>query len=103
MVTGIFDGGAPPQFALLQNYPNPFNPTTTIRFVLPATVHTELAIFDVSGRRVITLLNRPMPNGQVSVTWNGRDHNGNTVSSGVYFYRIIAGADVQTRKMVLLK
>ncbi len=44
-----------------------------------------------------------MPNGESSVTWDGRDRNGHEVSSGVYFYRLIAGSDVETRKLVLLK
>jgi len=101
--TGIFDGKVPSKLALGQNYPNPFNPTTTIDFVLPATMHTELAIFDVRGRRVVTLLNRSMSDGVASVTWDGRDQNGVPVSSGIYFYRLVAGTTVQTRKMVLLK
>jgi len=71
--------------------------------VLPAPMHVELAVFNVSGQRVVTLLSRNMNAGAVIVTWDGKDHNGAAVSSGVYFYRLIAGAEVQTRKMVLLK
>jgi len=101
--TGISDRGAPRQVSLEQNYPNPFNPTTTIRFTLSTRVHAELAVFDVRGRRMVTLLDRSMPGGAVTVKWDGRDQSGVAVSSGVYFYRLVAGADVQTRKMVLLK
>jgi len=96
-------GGGPRRYALEQNYPNPFNPSTTIRFVLPARDHAELAVFDVRGRHVVTLLDRSVPGGLVSVTWDGRDQHGTPVSSGIYFYRLRAGAFTESKRMVLLK
>jgi len=90
-------------FSLEQNHPNPFNPTTTIRFTLPERAQVSLAVFDVRGRRIATLVDREMPAGLSRVEWDGRDRRGTQVSSGVYFYRIVAGSHVETRKMVLLK
>ncbi len=100
--TGIGDRGRSP-FALDQNVPNPFNPTTTITFSLPSAAMTELSIYDVAGRCLATLISRNMPAGRASVQWDGDDDVGNRVASGVYFYRLRAGENVETRKMVLLK
>ena len=83
--------------------PNPFNPTTTISFSIPAPGFVELLVYDVSGRPVATLVRRHMPAGRSSVPWNGRNDGGSPVSTGVYFYRLRAGADAQTKKMILLK
>lgn len=106
-VTGSPTGATatPPSttFSLEQNIPNPFNPTTTIRFTLPARARVNLAVFDVSGRRITTLVDREMPAGLSTVEWDGRDSHGRQVSSGVYFYRIMEGSNVETRKMLLLK
>ncbi len=92
-----------PGFALEQNSPNPFNPNTTIRFTLPERSTVDLTIYDVGGRRVVTLVRQTKTAGRHSVDWNGRDNRGDEVSSGVYFYRLSAGSKTQTRKMVLLK
>jgi pimeloyl-ACP methyl ester carboxylesterase len=89
--------------ALVQNFPNPFNPTTTIAFSLARRSHVVLAIYDVRGALVRTLINGPQPAGLAHVSWDGSDGRGNTVSSGVYFYRLVAGSFQATRKMVLLK
>ncbi len=93
----------PERFRLYQNHPNPFNPATTIRFDLPAPAHARLDIFNILGQRVTTLLDRDMPAGSHAVRWDGRDGNGRAVASGVYFYRLNAGTDVDKRKMILLK
>jgi hypothetical protein len=99
------ESGPPPvtEYALMQNVPNPFNPSTTIRFDLVEQVHVKLHIFDVSGRRVKTLLDRIVPGGRRSVVWNGRNDQGELVSSGVYFYRIDTGGWTKTRKLVFVK
>ena len=89
--------------ALHQNVPNPFNPVTTIRFDLPWREQVRLVVFDVSGRLVRVLTDGAMEPGRKSVTWNGRDSQRNLVASGVYFYRLVAGDFVQTKKMVLLR
>jgi len=88
---------------LEQNVPNPFNPTTTIAFEIYEAADVELAVFDVTGARVTTLLHRHMQAGRSTIIWNGRNEHGNSVGSGVYFYRLRAGPRVLTRKMVLLK
>ena len=93
----------PVHYALEQNYPNPFNPTTTIRFELPEDAHTRIAIYDLLGREIVLLENRPFHAGYHQVIWQGRDTYGNTVPSGMYFYRMEANGFSSTRKMVFLK
>lgn len=88
---------------LAQNSPNPFNPTTTIRFVLSETERVLVSIFDGNGKRVCTLLDGVRSYGPHEITWDGRDDEGASVSSGVYFYRLTAGAFTESKKMVLLK
>ena len=93
----------PAHYVLEQNYPNPFNPTTTIRFELPEDAHTRIAIYDLLGREIVLLENRPFHAGYHQVIWQGRDTYGNTVPSGMYFYRMEANGFSSTRKMVFLK
>ncbi len=88
---------------LEQNSPNPFNPQTAIRFSLDSRQSVKLAVYDVNGRLVRMLENGVKEVGTHSVTWDGRDNAGATVSSGVYFYRLEAGKFSQTKKMVMLK
>lgn len=103
--TAIGDTPATPtEFALHPCAPNPFNPITTIRYDIPTSgAHVEISVYDVTGRRVRTLVDRAQSGGRQLVTWDGRDDRGQGVASGVYFYRMSAGSFVQTRKMVLLK
>jgi flagellar hook assembly protein FlgD len=93
----------PGKLALYQNYPNPFNPTTTIAFWLPEKSSVTLAVYDVDGRLVNTLVDEELDKGMKQFPWNGTDSRGSTVSSGVYFYKLQAGSKELTRKMVLLK
>jgi len=88
---------------LEQNSPNPFNPQTAIRFTLDAKQNVTLAVYDVSGRLVRMLASGTQDVGTHSITWDGRDSAGSTVSSGVYFYRLDAGKFSATKKMVMLK
>jgi hypothetical protein len=90
-------------FSLGQNYPNPFNPRTTIRFSLPYKSLVDLRVYDVAGGLVKTILAEEFPAGLHTTTWDGTDRRGSAVASGVYFYKIVAGPDVATRKMVLLR
>jgi len=91
------------QSRLFQNEPNPFNPSTRIRFVLGRDEHVHLAVYDIAGRLVCTLLNRRMAaGGTSSVDWNGTDRWGQQVRSGVYFYRITTPTFSETRKLTLL-
>lgn len=101
---GIEDISAlPKEFALNQNYPNPFNPTTFIKYDLPKVAIVKIVIYDLMGREVRTLLNEKQNAGYKSITWNGRDNNGNMVSSGIYIYQMITDEFQKTRKMMLLK
>ncbi|MBD3367126.1 MAG: hypothetical protein GF405_02985 [Candidatus Eisenbacteria bacterium] len=99
--TGI---GDPARFALAQNTPNPFNPVTTIRYSVPADAREAmLAVYDVSGRHVTTLVDGPSEPGEHAAVWNGTDASGRPVASGVYLYRYEAGGRRDTGRMVLLK
>lgn len=88
----------PERFELNQNYPNPFNPATTLSFVLDHSSFVSLKIYDVFGREVRTLINEYQPEGYKSMTFDA----GN-LPSGVYFYRLRAGAFSETKKMLLLR
>ena len=78
------NGGKPHAFRLYANYPNPFNPATSIRFDLAAAGFVTIAVYDVNGRLVRTLLSEPRTTGSYSVKWDGRDSSGNPVPSGIY-------------------
>ncbi len=91
------------QFALEQNHPNPFNPVTRIDFSLARAEQVTVALYDVSGRLVRTLVDRRLGAGVHSTEWDGRDKGGNAVAGGVYFYRLTAGNRTLTRKAVLFK
>ncbi|MFQ5510959.1 MAG: T9SS type A sorting domain-containing protein [Candidatus Krumholzibacteriia bacterium] len=90
---------------LAQNYPNPFNPATTIRYSIREPGHVRLRVYNVAGQLVRTLANElqtPVAGG-FAVTWDGRNEAGSPVSSGIYFYKLVAPGFTRTRKMVLLK
>ncbi|MEI7812546.1 MAG: T9SS type A sorting domain-containing protein [Ignavibacteria bacterium] len=88
----------PDRFELNQNYPNPFNPTTTISYSIPSNEKVSLKIFNLTGKEIAALVNEEKVAGTYKVTFDaGR------LSSGVYFYKIIAGNYVSTKKLVLMK
>ncbi|MDY0152181.1 MAG: M14 family zinc carboxypeptidase [Candidatus Cloacimonas sp.] len=90
--------------ALLPNYPNPFNPSTIISYTLSEpTQAVNLGIYNLKGQIVNTLVSAAQPAGKHSANWNGKDNNGNLVSSGVYLYRLQTPSYTQTRKMLLSK
>ena len=97
------DNIMPKAYVLHQNRPNPFNPSTVIEYQLPSSQHVQLSIYNVLGQRVITLVDEPQTAGFKSVRWNGFDQSGASVASGVYFYRLRAGAFTEARKMILLR
>jgi hypothetical protein len=87
-----------------QNYPNPFNPATTIRYQVARTGPVSLKVYNVSGQLVRTLVDGRVDAGVLhEARWQGVNDAGQSVSSGVYFYKLVAGDFVETRKMVLLK
>jgi hypothetical protein len=102
-VTPKIEVKAPDAFALSQNFPNPFNPETKISYSLPKDAHVTLTIFNIVGQKVKTLVDELQDAGDKSIHWDGKDDNGNQVSSGIYFYRIQAGDYSETKGMVLLK
>jgi Secretion system C-terminal sorting domain len=99
-VTGIkkINNSSPTRFELSQNYPNPFNPTTTIRYQLPNNNLVTLKVYDVLGKELRTLVNEVQNIGSYEVTFDG-----NGLSSGIYFYRLVAGTYSETKKLVLMK
>ena len=88
----------PIEFRLSQNYPNPFNPTTVIKYQIPELGFITLKVYDVMGNEIATLVNKVEDPGYYEVNFNASN-----LASGVYFYRLIAGSFVSTRKMLLLK
>jgi hypothetical protein len=94
---------AAPTAVLHQNAPNPFNPATRIRFELARPGRVVLAVYDLQGSRVRTLVDASLGIGSHFADWNGRDETGRRVGSGAYVYRLEAGDSVQERKLILLK
>ena len=91
-------------FALNQNYPNPFNPSTEISFAVPGSgANVALRIYDVKGKLVRTLVDGFEPSGTRTVTWFGRNDQGQAVASGTYFYQLTSPTFSEKKKMVLLK
>lgn len=90
-------------FEMAQNYPNPFNPSTTIRYGLPQASQVQLNVYDLRGQKIVTLIAGQQSAGWHTVQWNGLNDSGQQVSTGVYFYRLVAGEYVETRKMVVMK
>ena len=88
----------PVRLILSQNYPNPFNPSTQISFELPQSGPVTLEIYDILGRLIDKPVNGTLASGNHQITWNGARY-----SSGVYFYKLTAGANSQVRRMTLTK
>ncbi|MFH1250472.1 MAG: heparinase II/III family protein [bacterium] len=93
----------PTEFNLQQNYPNPFNNTTTINYALKEDSEVKIMIYNCLGENIQTLVNERQQAGYKSVIWNGKDKNGRSIPSGLYFSRMIAGDYIKTSKMILLK
>ena len=100
LLTGLepLPGNLPAGFELAQNYPNPFNPTTTIGFRIPDYGFVSLKVYDITGREVATLVGENLTAGNYKYTWDAKE-----AASGVYYYRLSVGSEVQTRKMMLVK
>jgi hypothetical protein len=89
---------SPVDFSLEQNYPNPFNPSTTIKYSIPRSSRVTIRVFDVLGNEIQTLVNEEKSAGTYELDWNAAN-----LTSGVYYYQMIAGNHISTRKMILLK
>ncbi len=90
-------------FFLSQNYPNPFNPSTTIEYSIPTSERVLIRIYDGLGKELRTILDKEQSSGKHTVVWDGKDTNGNLVSSGIYIYRIDAGGKAESKMMVMVK
>jgi adhesin/invasin len=84
-------------------YPNPFNPTQTVMFTLPRKAAVRLEVFNILGQKVRTLVNSSLPAGDHRVVWDGKNDGAQSMSTGVYFYRLMADGQYQTHKTMLLK
>jgi hypothetical protein len=93
----------PEDYELMQNYPNPFNPSTTIEYELPHQSVVELRVHNLVGEEVATLEQSVQSVGRHKLVWDGRDRNGNRVSTGVYFYSLDTNRRKITRKLVILR
>lgn len=104
--TSVADRGPSPvaRAELGANAPNPFNPVTRIAWSVPeGGARVSLAVFDLAGRRVRTLVDRRAPAGGHIANWDGTDDNGRPAASGVYFYRLSWNDQAETKRMVLLR
>ncbi len=100
---GKNNGNLPTSFTLNQNYPNPFNPETAIDYVVGTGGHVELAIYNILGDKIKTLVSGYQVAGSYTIKWKADTDQGTSVASGVYFYKLTAGDYTETRKMSLLK
>lgn len=94
----VEENGVPTAFELFQNYPNPFNPTTSIKYALPKESRVRIAVFNILGQEVATLVNSVMPAGYHSVNFKA-----NNIPSGMYIYKIETESFSQVKKMLLMK
>jgi hypothetical protein len=97
-IVGVKENNLISKFELSQNYPNPFNPTTNIIFNLPNSHFTTLKVYNILGEEITTLINEKLESGNHYVTWNAKNF-----PSGLYYYRLISGDFVETKKMILIK
>ena len=101
IITDVEDeitGNFPENFNLAQNYPNPFNPTTTINYSIPNSSFVKLVVYNSIGQEIATLVNETIAAGNHNVEFDASN-----LPSGIYFYKLQAGAFVETKKMILLK
>ncbi len=94
---------SPSDFQLNQNYPNPFNPSTEIEYYVPENGSVTLEIFNALGEKVHTLVDQLQNQGTHLVSWDGTNHQGESVANGIYLYRLRTNHFTQTNKMLLLK
>ncbi|MHA1886657.1 MAG: T9SS type A sorting domain-containing protein [Promethearchaeota archaeon] len=86
----------------ISNFPNPFNPSTTIEFSIQNDSQIEISIYNIKGQKTKTLINNGFTKGSHSIIWNGDDDFGNSVSSGIYYYKLIVNEKIESVKKCLL-
>ncbi|HOD54205.1 MAG TPA: T9SS type A sorting domain-containing protein, partial [Candidatus Cloacimonadota bacterium] len=97
------DLSLPKVTAIQSIYPNPFNPETTVQYSLHKADRVEIEIYNIKGQKVKTLINEQQNAGHYQVSWQGKDSNGKSVASGMYFCRLKTTSKTLTRKMMLIK
>ncbi|NNE07005.1 MAG: T9SS type A sorting domain-containing protein [Gemmatimonadetes bacterium] len=106
IVVGVDDeetAGLPRVFALRKSRPNPHRGSSLISYDLPRSVDVRLEVFEISGRRVRSLVDKERPAGFHTAVWDGSDEDGRPVASGTYLYRLRAGDFTATRKLTVLR
>jgi flagellar hook assembly protein FlgD len=91
------------RFDLLQNYPNPFNTSSNIKAILKERSKISITVYNLLGKEVRTLLDKELPAGEYSFEWDGKNSDGNILTSGVYFIRMEANGFQKTIKSILMK
>jgi hypothetical protein len=94
---------SPKAYLLSSNYPNPFNHSTNIRYEIPIPGWVKIEIYNILGQKVKTLVDDHKPAGRYMMEWKGVDDRNETISSGIYFYRMSVHDFAETKKMVYLK
>ncbi len=94
---------AAPPVPVLSAHPNPFNPNTELRLILPEPGPKRVSIHDITGRRLITLLDEDLPAGEQRLSWNGRDAQGQALSSGLYLAQVEGRSSRASLKLMILK
>ncbi len=103
VAVSVENDAAPEGFILGQNTPNPFNPETTISYYIPVRDAVRLDVFNIAGQKIRTLVNADHPAGHHTVRWDGRNDDGQAVSSGVYIYRLRSNRTMLTGRMTLVR
>ncbi|MCB0284655.1 MAG: T9SS type A sorting domain-containing protein, partial [Calditrichaeota bacterium] len=93
----------PQSTALYQNYPNPFNPTTTIRYNLNKVSTVNISVYDILGKRIKELVNAVQNAGEYKISWDGKNNIGNSVSTGVYYYKLQTVGFSAMKKMIYIR
>ena len=93
----------PKEDRLGQNFPNPFNASTQIEYQLSNPNHVRLAVYDLLGQKVRTLVDEKRDAGSYTIVWDGKDNSGQAVGSGIYLYRMVKGDFVRAKRMLLLR
>jgi hypothetical protein len=103
LILSVEGGAVPREFSLSQNYPNPFNPSTKFVVGLPQTAHLDVAVYNILGQKVASLVSENRDAGFYTITWNGNAEGGFAASSGVYFVRVNADKFNAVRKILMMK
>ena len=101
--SGIFDHTAVNEDIVVTNYPNPFDGSTTIKYTVERPTQVRLSVYDLSGREVKVLVNRPHVEGTYQVEWSGTNNGGEEMPAGIYIYKVQTDNKTMTRKMIKMK